>query len=116
MSGSGWIVDVKGARKTIPGTAWYQLNHATFVRGAKRSCVTWWFGVCGYTKLKLEKEDRVRRDVCPICSYELEEVVYVGNDLNSPVYQWWVKEWEEPYLDKDGSPNWIPKPKSVSRW
>ena len=110
-SGSGWIVSVKGARKTIHGTAWYQLNHATLVRGAKRSTVTWWFGVCSYTKLKLKKEDRVRRDICPICQHELEEVVYVGNDENSPVYQWWVKEWEEPYLDKNGSPNWIPKPK-----
>ena len=115
-SGSGWIVDVKGARKTIHGTAWYQLNHATLVRGGKRSTVTWWFGTCGYTKLKLKKEDRVRRDLCPICGYELEEVVYVGKDLNSPVYQWWIKEWEEPYLDKSGSPNWIPKPKGSLKW
>jgi hypothetical protein len=112
----GWIVSVKGARKTIHGTAWYQLNHATLVRGAKRSTVTWWFGVCGYTKLKLKKEDRVRRDICPICQHVLEEVVYVGNDENSSLFQWWVKEWEEPYLDKDGSPNWIPKPANVRKW
>jgi hypothetical protein len=31
--GSGWIVAVKGVRKTIHGTAWYQLNHSTLVRG-----------------------------------------------------------------------------------
>ncbi|MGD6934357.1 MAG: hypothetical protein ACQCN5_09140 [Candidatus Bathyarchaeia archaeon] len=75
---SGYLVKVMGARKTIHGTAWYQLNHATIIKGAKRSTVATWFGVCSYTKLKLKKDDRVRRDVCPICQHELEDVVYVG--------------------------------------
>lgn len=110
----GYILKVKGARRTIHGTAWYQLNHATLVRGSKRSTVTTWFGACSYVKMKLEKGDRIRRDICPICQHELIEVIYVGNDANSPVYQWWVKEWEEPYLDKDGLPNWIAKPKGLS--
>jgi hypothetical protein len=55
-SGSGRIVDVKGARKTIHGTAWYQLNHSTLVHGAKRSCVTTWFGVCSYVQLRLKNK------------------------------------------------------------
>jgi hypothetical protein len=116
-SGSGWIVDVKGARKTIHGTAWYQLNHATIVQGAKRSCVTTWFGVCSYVKLRLKKEDRIRRDICPICQHELEDVIYVGEGLPeglSGFDSYTVREWEEPYLGKDGLPNWIPKPKYMS--
>jgi hypothetical protein len=114
-SGSGWIVSVKGARKTIHGTAWYQLNHSTLVRGAKRSCVTTWWGVCSYVKLRLKKENRVSRDLCPICQHELEEVVYVGS--GDPIGlcsfdSYFVREWEEPYLDERGLPNWIPKPKT----
>ncbi len=113
---SGWIVAVKGARKTIHGTAWYQLNHSTLIRGAKRSRVTTWFGVSSYVKLKLKKQDRISRDICPICQHQLEEVMYVGNEADSSVKQFWLNEWEEPYLDKDGSPNWVPKPKCLSRW
>ena len=117
-SASGWIVDVKGARKTIHGTAWYQLNHATLVRRGERSVVTWWFGVCSYTKLRLKKQDRIRRDLCPICLHELEEVVYVGEGVPSGLSgfdAYFVKEWEEPFLDKNGLPNWIPKPKCLQR-
>jgi hypothetical protein len=113
-SESGWIVDVKSARKTIHGTAWYQLNHSTLVRGTKRSCVTTWFGVCSYVKLRLKKKDRISRNICPICQHELEEVVYIGNAPNTSVHQFWIREWEEPYLDKDGLVNWIPKPRCLS--
>lgn len=115
--GSGYIVKVMGARKTIHGTAWYQLNHATIVYGFKRATVTTWFGICSYTKLKLKKEDRIRRDVCPICQHELEDVVYVGEGeplglrgFDAHI----VREWEEPFSDKNGDPKWIPKPKSRS--
>lgn len=107
-----------GARKTIHGTAWYQLNHATIVKGAKRSTVTTWFGVCSYTKLKLKKEDRIRHDVCPICQHELEDVVYVGEGEPLGLRgfdKYIVREWEEPFLDENGSPNWIPKPKCLER-
>jgi hypothetical protein len=118
-SGYGWIVDVKGARKTIHGTAWYQLNHATIVRGVKRSSVTTWFGSVSYVKLKLKKEDRVMRDICPICQHELEEVIYVG--VGEPAGltgfdSYDVREWEEPFLDKAGLPNWIPKPKCLKEY
>jgi hypothetical protein len=115
-SGSGWIVDVKGARKTIHGTAFYQLNHATLVRGTKRSIVTTWFGVCSYVKLRLKKEDRVLRDICPICQHTLEEVIYVGvaePEGLSGFDGYFAREWEEPYLDKNGLPNWIPKPRCM---
>jgi hypothetical protein len=114
--GAGYIVKVMGARKTIFGTAWYQLNHATFVRGSKRSVVTTWFGNVSYRKLKLKKDDRIKRDVCPICQHELEELVYVGGGVPvglSGFDCYDVREWEEPFLDYNGLPNWIPKPKCM---
>lgn len=112
--GSGYIVKVMGARKTIHGTAWYQLNHATIVKGAKRDTVTTWFGVCSYTKLKLKKDDRLSRNICPICGHDLEDAVYVGEGQPFGLRGfdcYLVREWEEPFLDKNGSPNWMPKPK-----
>jgi len=41
----GYIVKVLGKRKTVFGTAWYQLNHASVRVGGKRSSVATWFGV-----------------------------------------------------------------------
>jgi hypothetical protein len=111
--GSGYIVKVMGARKTIHGTAWYQLNHATIVKGAKRSTVTTWFGVCSYTKLKLKKQDRIRHDVCPICQHDLEDVVYVGEGEPLGLRgfdKYVVREWEEPFLEKPRKPSGSPSP------
>lgn len=105
-SGSGWIVKVMGERKSIHATLWYQLNHATFQRGSKRAHVASWFGVCSYTKLKLTKEDKVHKAKCSICLSDMEEVVRVGGED----VEWWVREWEESFLGKDGVPNWTKAP------
>jgi hypothetical protein len=122
-SGFGWITKVAerkvngryvaGKRQTVFGTAYYQLSHATLVRGPKRNHVVWWFGTASYVQLKLENIDRIKRDTCPICGSELVEVIYVGSDPCGSVFQWWVKEWEEPFLDKNGSPNWAVKPDNL---
>jgi hypothetical protein len=61
----GYIVKVKGARKSVVGTAWYQLNHASLKRGVERFRVETWFGTCSYRKLEVTPE--LRKDVCPIC-------------------------------------------------
>jgi len=74
----GYIVKVGGKRKTVYGTAWYQLNHSTLIKGQERVHVATWFGTCSYSKAKLEKGDR-KKQVCPICGYELEEILYVGS-------------------------------------
>lgn len=111
-SGSGWIVKVMGKRKNLHATIWYQANHATFARGSVRAHVASWWGVCGFTKLQFTKEDKVHHVKCPICLHDMVEAQRVGGDD----VEWWVKEWEEPFLDKDGSPNWIPKPESRSKW
>jgi hypothetical protein len=107
-AGEGWISKVKDKRKTVFGTAYYQLNHATLIRGEKRSHVVTWFGIASYKKLRLEKSDRIRRDLCPICQSELIEVFCVGE--NEFKYAFWLNQLEEPYLDKAGMPKWTVKP------
>jgi len=72
----GFIVKVLGKRKTVGGTAWYQLNHSSYKVGAKRSNVATWFGCCSYRKLKVTVE--VKQKVCPICQHDLERLRYVG--------------------------------------
>lgn len=76
----GWIVKVLGERKTLGGTAYYQLNHSSYRVGAKRANIANWFGTCSYRKLKVvfEKEHRV----CPLCQHELVKLEYSGNDEN----------------------------------
>ena len=73
----GYIVKVKGERKTIMGTAWYQLNHSSVKRNVARFHVATWFGTCSYRKLKVTIEKR--KEVCPICQKELVPLRYLGN-------------------------------------
>jgi hypothetical protein len=77
----GYIVQVFDERKTVGGTAWYQLNHATIKRGAVRFHVSTWFGVCSYRKLKVTV--KARKHLCPICHSELVPHAYVGHKLFS---------------------------------
>ena len=73
----GFIVRVLGERKTVFGTAWYQLNHASIKRGVERFHVATWFGCCSYRKLKVTVE--YKRNVCPICEHDLGAIRYNGN-------------------------------------
>ena len=73
----GYIVKVKGERKTIMGTAWYQLNHSSVKVGVSRFHVATWFGNCSYRKLKVTYEKR--KEVCPICQHDLIALRYLGN-------------------------------------
>ena len=72
----GYIVEVMGKRKTIFGTAWYQLNHSSIKKNTTRFHVATWFGSCSYRKLKVTVEYKKR--VCPLCKHELVKVMYVG--------------------------------------
>lgn len=71
-----WIVKVKGKRKTVFGTAWYQLNHASLKVGVRRFHAATWFGVCSYRKLRVTKERA--EELCPICQHELTGIFYCG--------------------------------------
>ena len=108
----GYIVQVMGKRKSVFGTAWYQLNHASIVSGKERVHVATWVGTCSYAKLKLAKGDRLERDRCPICGYDLIRVRYVGDDYVGIMADWWVKEFLDDFRDKGGTPNWVPAPTS----
>jgi hypothetical protein len=74
-----WIVKVMEKRKTIGGTAWYELNHCSIRRGSKKSHAVSWFGVVGYRKLKLiNVKDVGVKHKCPICGSDLVRVRYLG--------------------------------------
>lgn len=111
----GHIVKVKGARKTIFGSLWYQMNHMTIIHGKVRTHTVTWNGICSYKKLKLEKEDRIKRDICPICGHELVRVEYVGEGKPDSG-QWWLAEFEDRYLDEKGIPKWEIKPMVKQRY
>jgi len=73
-----FICKVLGARKTIFGTAWYQLNHSSYDKTKKNFHIATWFGVCSYRKLKVTPE--VRKELCPICQSELVDIRYTGSN------------------------------------
>jgi hypothetical protein len=105
-NGFGHIVKVKGKRRSVFGTAWYQLEHSTLVDGGKRNHVVTWFGTCSYRKLKLKREDRVGHK-CPICGYDLKRGRYVGSRLDEILADWWSETGEDDFLDERGVPQWI---------
>jgi hypothetical protein len=108
---SGYIVDVKGERKSVHGTAWYQLHHCSIIKGKKKFQPVRWFGVCAKNKLKLKKEDRIK-DECPICGHELVELQYVGG--GNPLEEYWITEFFDNLYDEHGHIKWIEKPKRCS--
>jgi len=90
----GVYVKVKGKRKSVFGTAWYQLHHATIRTDKKRFHVARWFGVCSYRKLKVSKElrvewNRLHRSKCPICGSDLVRHEYCGRNLD--IISWFRK-------------------------
>jgi hypothetical protein len=102
------IVEVKDKRKSVFGTAWYQLHHATLRHGAKRDLVVRWFGVCSYRRMKIPKAarkeyDEKKKPKCRICGGELTRHEYVG--CNPVVLAWQKKrrgarEKVEPIFDR----------------
>ena len=107
---NGYIVRVLDERRTVGGTAWYQLNHATVKVGVKCFRVATWFGVCSYRKLKVSPE--LRRRLCPICQHELERLRYFGSE------DWFSGEFEkksnfEADYCEDGQPVWVVDTRSI---
>lgn len=103
----GYLVKVHGKRKTVLGTAWYQLNHATIRVGVRRFHVVTWFGSASYNKFKGE----VSRceDVCPACAEQMNRSVHVGKDrivkdVGSPDY---VALFVDDEFDATGEPNYV---------
>lgn len=105
-SGSGHIVKVLGKRKTVGGTAFYQLNHASVRRGvnSKKSHVATWFGVCSYRKLKLINGSDVGiKHKCSICGKDLVRLRYLGVFSEISISR---RGEIMPMFDADGKPLW----------
>lgn len=100
----GFIVKVKGKRKTVQGTASYQLDHATVKKNSNRFHVCTWFGVCSYRKMKVEVGEK-KVHVCPICLHDLVRVRYVGSDgymrFNSYAGEFFANFEEDGYMGRE---------------
>jgi len=107
---SGYIVRVLSERKTVFGTAWYQLNHATIRVGLKRFHTVTWFGVCGYNNFQRETAKiEVAVVPCPICGGEMVRCFHVGKrfipkNVGHKDYEVWFVDDE---FDEDGKPNYV---------
>ena len=103
----GYLVKVHGRRRTVFGTAHYQLNHATIRHGVRRFHVVTWFGSVSYRKFKSVK---LKADaVCPICQEEMVKCAYVGKkhivtDVGEVGY---VPLFADDEFDEDGEPKYI---------
>jgi hypothetical protein len=109
--GDGAIIKVGGKRKTLWGTAYYQLNHSTIRVGVKRQNVGVWFGVAGKRKLKLKNADRFHY-TCPLCASDMVHGQFVGVGAVDGG-QWWLKEGETDFLDSRGVPQFVKIEKDV---
>jgi len=103
----GYLVKVHDERKTIGGTAFYQLNHATIRYGIRRFHVVTWFGSCSNRKFKglvLKSEN-----VCPLCEEEMIKCAYVGRErLVKDVGAFgYVPLFPDDWFGEDGEPKYI---------
>jgi len=89
----GYLVKVLPKRKTVIGTAWYQLNHCTLKVGLKRNNVVTYFGVCGCSKLKGSALSKSLVSFeCPACGNDAPRRIYwakepICKDIGSPLYK-----------------------------
>ena len=100
-----YYTKIMGKRKTVFGTAWYQLNHASYKVGVTRFHIATWAGVCSYRKMKVTKEHRKR--FCPICQDELVRLTYSGGSVF--VTDWGSSGYRRsmfPDFEENGAPVW----------
>ena len=109
----GLLVKVLGKRKTVAGTAWYQLHHSSYRVNVRRVSVTRWMGVCSYRNLKVVVKKR--EESCPACGHDLVRMSYFGYD---PVVKAWLYARRDPDVKEkrsgwfnageDGRRVWVP--------
>jgi hypothetical protein len=104
-----YFVSVLPERKSVFGTTWYQLNHATLRIGLKRFQVVTWFGILGYIRLKSSKAKP--EVLSPASGYDMEKAVRVGkkripNDVSDEAY---ASLFLDDEFDDNGDPNYICK-------
>jgi len=107
FNNDGYFVKVFKARKTVFGTAFYQLNHATVKAGVRRFHSVTWFGVCGNRKFSSEVSKAEVK--CPACGGEMVRSMYMGSrhfvkDVGHVDYvPWFVMD----EFDENDEPNFI---------
>jgi len=103
----GYLVTIKGKRRTVFGTGFYQLHHSTIRLGVKRFHVVTWWGNVSYRKFKSVK---VKADSpCPACEGEMTKSIHMGcryivKDVGSPDYVSLFPDFE---FDVSGLPNYV---------
>jgi len=103
----GYLVKVHGKRKTLVGTAWYLLNHATIRVGLRRFHAVTWFGSTSYCKFKSEKVKT--ENLCAACGGEMARCFHMGKrhivkDIGSADY---VPLFVDDEFDASGRPNYV---------
>jgi len=71
----GWVVKNVGLRKTVSGTALYQLSHCGV---HKNYHAVTWFGHLSYNKLKVVPRPKPEKEKCPMCGEVLRPLYYFG--------------------------------------
>jgi len=74
-----WIIKNVKVRKTIFGTAFYQLTHAGVWYGERRRSTTTWFGVMSYNQMPLGPIPKRERKSCPYCGAYLVPLLWIGS-------------------------------------
>jgi hypothetical protein len=72
----GWVVKNAGLRKTVSGTALYQLSHAGI--HDKHHTITW-FGSLSYNKLHIPPKKK-EEELCPLCGEKIHDLWYFGSE------------------------------------
>jgi hypothetical protein len=103
----GIIVKVHKKRKTIFGSAFYEMNHSTVRVGLRRSHVVSWFGLVSNRKFRGEPSEAVSK--CPVCTEKMHRGSYLGKEtiaknVGDPLYRAWLAV--DPF-DEHGEPNTI---------
>jgi hypothetical protein len=104
---TGYIVKVMSEeRRTVGGTAFYELSHASTDMSKKGFRVAVWFGRTGYNNLGVKFEKPRFR--CPQCGSDCGFLEYVGPkrpviDKSDPKFK---RQSYEPFLE-GGKPAWI---------
>lgn len=80
-----WFIKNEGERKSVFQTFCYLLSHCGVKKGYQT--VTW-FGKLSYSKLPVEKEERITK--CPVCGGKFVKIYH--DVINPPVPPWKVYE------------------------
>ena len=113
------IVKVKARRKTIGGTLWYELSHASYRKDVKKQFIVNWFGCCARRKLKIPKGKLPQIEhLCPLCGSKLQRVKFLGDYKDLLAYMAVADERNKGlWLDaKDKDGNWLWRSEFADRY